>query len=96
MDPVKALALGLPVITMPSDYMAGRTTYVYYEQMNYFPLVVHSVSEYVTLALSITHQAKLRQLHVDEILSRVGVLFNCDGVPSSWAKFIAHVQKTNL
>jgi predicted O-linked N-acetylglucosamine transferase (SPINDLY family) len=80
--------MGLPVITMPSDFMIGRMAYVFYRQMNYMSLVVHSAAEYAALAMSLAHKPKLRQQHTDAILERVGVLYNCENVTQDWVKFV--------
>jgi protein O-GlcNAc transferase len=89
MESLKALSIGLPVITMPSEYMAGRFTLAHYEVMKYRELIVHSVHDYVTLALEIAHKPKLRQQYVSDILDRVHHLFECEHVVEDWVTFVS-------
>lgn len=88
--PMKALAMGLPVVSMPSDHISGRFAAIYYDKMDYREFIVSSPTEYVNKALMITHNAKYRLAAVAEILKRVPVLFDCSGVAASWMGFIAN------
>ena len=145
-----ALAVGLPVVTMPSPtHIGGRFTLALYQMLGYgyqkqhpkaakkgginefieyphplkpmedkdlkdgfnsqdphandgvnetviedddalyTPLVVSTVQEYVTLAIRLTHQPKLRQYHSERILSRRHRLFQQDpaAVLAQWRLF---------
>jgi predicted O-linked N-acetylglucosamine transferase (SPINDLY family) len=86
---MKALAMGLPVVTMPSAHISGRFASIYYDKMDYREFIVASPAEYINKALLITHNSKYRLAAVAEILKRVHVLFNCSGVAASWMEFIA-------
>ena len=74
---LQAISLGVPVVTLPTDRIAGRTTLGLYRIMDYTPssLVVNSSSTFVSAALSIAHQPILRRTHVDSILEKNSKLF---------------------
>lgn len=74
---LQALSLGTPVITLPSDRMAGRMTLGLYRIMEYTPssLVVDSPTAYVSAALSVAHQPTLRRTLVDKIQESHSKLF---------------------
>lgn len=87
--PLAALAMGVPVVTMPSEVAAGRMALGLYKMLGYgqaddpalmkesfyTPLVVQSPKDYVNVALKLAFQPKLRAFHVSNILSRRGRLF---------------------
>jgi hypothetical protein len=99
---LEALAIGVPVVTMPfASHVGGRFTLALYHMLGYglegtphsstmsvsdvegadveyAPLVVKSVQEYVSLSIRLTHQPKLRQYHSENILRRRHRLFSVD------------------
>jgi hypothetical protein len=109
---LEALAIGVPVVTMPSaSHIGGRFTLALYHMLGYglegttysplsvsdveatdveyAPLVVKSVQEYVSLAIRLTHQPKLRQYHSENILRRRHRLFSVDtaSIAAQWKLF---------
>mmetsp|Transcript_15106 Transcript_15106/g.22724 ORF Transcript_15106/g.22724 Transcript_15106/m.22724 type:complete len:221 (+) Transcript_15106:28-690(+) len=82
-----ALAIGVPVITMPSRRIIGRMTYSLYRTIGYEGLVVKTALEYSTLALSIAHKPKERAMHSEKIMSSRHLLFDCSHVVSNWNQF---------
>ena len=84
---MQSLSMGVPVITMPSEIMGGRLALALYQMIGYMELVVHSVSDYVTLALAIAHRPKLRTQHVVEITKRRHRLFDSKHVVEDWLEF---------
>jgi len=63
----------------------------------YSPLVVQTVSEYVTLAVKLAHQPKLRAFHTEQILKRRDRLFqqpSAYSVLQEWRRF-AHISLQN-
>jgi predicted O-linked N-acetylglucosamine transferase (SPINDLY family) len=48
----EALAIGLPVVTLPGELLRGRLTHAMYRQMGYSELLATDVAEYVRVALS--------------------------------------------
>ncbi len=47
----EALALGLPVVTLPGRFLRGRLTHAMYEQMEYRNLLASSAEDYIQIAL---------------------------------------------
>jgi predicted O-linked N-acetylglucosamine transferase (SPINDLY family) len=47
----EALALGLPVVTLPGEFLRGRLTYAMYQQMGYSVPVAANTNEYIRNAL---------------------------------------------
>ncbi len=130
-----ALSLGLPVVTMPSDRLAGRFAMGLYRMMNFgfhdspqsdliaedavgeapsreasssaperpfaaaaagsressSALVVHTAHDYLTMALRLTHQPKLRAQLVQNLLSRRQLLFapvHAENALADWREFL--------
>jgi len=81
---LEALALGLPVVTLPTPVLSGRLTLALYRLMgldrkdsflNASSLIVNTINEYVTVALQITHQPLLRSHYCSLILQQRYKLF---------------------
>jgi glycosyltransferase involved in cell wall biosynthesis len=85
---LQALAVGVPVVTFPSERMAGRLTLALYDMMDYRELVVTSAAAFSTLALELAHQARLRARVVREILERRPRLFDTRAAVADWKEFI--------
>lgn len=49
----EALALGVPVVTLPSEFLRGRITYAIYQRMGVMECVANSRTDYVQLALGL-------------------------------------------
>src|SRR5205085_5904132 len=47
----EALALGLPVVTLPGQFLRARLAHAMYEQMEYRDLLAGGVDDYVRIAL---------------------------------------------
>jgi len=81
---LEALAIGVPVITLPTPILSGRLTLALYRIMgldradsfqNSSSLIVSTINEYVTVALQITHQPLLRSHYCSLILQQRYKLF---------------------
>lgn len=92
---LQALSIGLPVVTFPSDVLAGRMGLILYNMIGYHALVCHSAQEYVTTVHSITHNAKVREAHADAIIAARTRLFEQATVEEAvhdWRTMIAHMM----
>lgn len=58
----EALAMGTPIVTLPSAFLKGRLTYAMCQQMNWNAGVVHSPAEYVEQALKLAQDRDYNQL----------------------------------
>jgi protein O-GlcNAc transferase len=71
----EGLAVGTPIVTLPSPFLRGRLTYALYRQMGLLDLVAHTPEEYVQQAVRLGteegYQATMRQ----RILETCGVLY---------------------
>ena len=45
-----AFSMGIPIVTMPADFINGRFTYGLYKKMNIMDLVAYNMEDYVKLA----------------------------------------------
>jgi predicted O-linked N-acetylglucosamine transferase (SPINDLY family) len=69
------LTLGIPIVTLPSQFLRGRITYALYKQMEMLDCVTASREEYVQMAVRLGCDRDFRQAMRDKILSQNGVLF---------------------
>jgi protein O-GlcNAc transferase len=72
----EALALGLPVVTLPGLFLRGRLTYAMYQQMGYRDLIADSVDHYVRIALRLGTDKSEYKTSRQAILESCGVLFD--------------------
>lgn len=77
----EALALGVPVVTLPSPFLRGRITLALYRRMKMLDCVVSTPAEYVDLAVRLGNEPDLRNAMKEKIISTNEVLYqNADGV----------------
>ncbi|MCB0194756.1 MAG: hypothetical protein KDJ65_22585 [Anaerolineae bacterium] len=50
---LEALALGTPVVTLPSEFLRGRLTYGFYQKMGLSDCIAHNPKQYVEIALKL-------------------------------------------
>lgn len=65
----EAFDFGIPVVTYPSDILSGRFTYGLYKKMGFNDCIVHSINEYIDLAVRIVENKLLRNMIVRKIES---------------------------
>ncbi len=71
----EALAMGAPVITMPSEFLRGRITQALYATMGFNDLIVSSIDEYTSLAVRLANDSDARTLVIQAIRSSSHLLF---------------------
>jgi len=77
----EGLAFGVPIVTMPSQFLRGRITLALYEQMGVLDCVAHSPQEYIAIALRLGTDPAYRQTIRAKILAANGVLYeNAAGI----------------
>src|SRR5687767_5295484 len=76
----EALALGLPVVTLPGEFLRGRLTHAMYQQMGYGELLAAGVDEYVRMALRMGTDERERKKASAAILESCGVLYGDKGM----------------
>lgn len=93
---LQALSIGLPVVTLPSDSLAGRMGLILYNMIGYYDLVCSTAQSYVSSIHSITHNPKVRAAHVQQIIAKRGALFDSSGVVKDWQRMIAYMMKHSV
>jgi predicted O-linked N-acetylglucosamine transferase (SPINDLY family) len=77
----ETLALGKPIVTMPSKLLRGRITFAMYKQMDVLDTIAQSPQHYVDIALRLANDADQRQAIRTKILESNSRLFeNCEGI----------------
>ncbi len=65
----EAFALGVPVVTLPGEFMRGRLTAGLYKQMQFEQLVVDSIEQYVELAVRLAEDRDFQRASREQILA---------------------------
>ena len=76
-----ALAMGLPIVTLPGEFMRGRQTMGMLTVLGVEELIVTSIDEYLTLAKRLATDKQLRTRVSQKILANAGRLFNDSAPP---------------
>src|SRR5208283_4646382 len=71
----EGLALGVPIVTLPSQLLRGRLTYALYRQMGLADLVAGDAADYVRLAVRLGTDRGYREHQSGLIRAAVGALF---------------------
>jgi predicted O-linked N-acetylglucosamine transferase (SPINDLY family) len=71
----EGLALGTPIVTLPSRFLRGRITYAQFRQMGLLETVVQTPEAYVELAVTLGTDRDRRQALRERILAANAVLF---------------------
>ena len=72
----EALAMGTPVVTLPSSFLRGRITAGLYRKMKVMDCVVGSPDEYISLAVRLGTNREFRRSVSEKITTASRVLFN--------------------
>jgi uncharacterized protein (TIGR03032 family) len=70
----EALALGLPVVTLPGSFLRGRLTYAMYCQMGYRNFIASGAADYIQLAL------RLGADSAERASASAAILQSCDSL----------------
>lgn len=71
----EALAIGIPLVTLPGEYMRSRITRALYAKIGIMDLVASSKEHYVALALELANNISLRENFLAKLHASVDVLF---------------------
>jgi uncharacterized protein (TIGR03032 family) len=83
----EALAVGLPVVTLPSRFLRCRISAAQYEQIGVRDFVVDSPDAYIELAHKLGTDADYRRFAQEKILSACAVLFEDRRAVAEYARF---------
>jgi predicted O-linked N-acetylglucosamine transferase (SPINDLY family) len=71
----EALSFGIPVVTLPSEFLRGRIAHALYQQMSLLDCVVRTPDEYVSLAVRLGTDGEFRTTIRQNIMAANSVLF---------------------
>jgi predicted O-linked N-acetylglucosamine transferase (SPINDLY family) len=71
----EALALGVPVVTLPSQLLRGRISYALYRKIGVLDAVVHTIDEYIRLVVALGTDPDRRAALSRRILAASDMLF---------------------
>lgn len=74
----EGLAVGTPIVTLPSAFLRGRLTAAMYRQMGFLDLITADPAEYVARSVRLGTDRDYRQWTSQQIAERVDVLYNDD------------------
>lgn len=80
---LESLAMGTPVVTLPSPYSSGRLTLAMYRRMEFLELVARDADDYVRIALALGRDRERRTAAKHAIAERVPILFEDSGAVRS-------------
>ncbi len=73
---LEALAMGTPVVTLPSDYLRARISTAWYRKMEIMDCVAKDAKDYVRIALELGRDAARRAEVARRIAKRADILFD--------------------
>lgn len=89
----EGLALGVPIVTMPSNMLRGRLTYAMYRQMGMMDLVVESSRQYVETAVQLGTDRDYNRTMRTQINDRAGELYADDQAVTAFADWLSSVAR---
>ncbi len=89
-----AIAAGVPVVTLPSDYQHGRYTAAVYRQMGVTDCIASSVEEYITLALRLATDRAERADIAARLHAASGAIFENQHAVDEMAEFFEYALET--
>ena len=72
---IEAFAMGVPIVTWPGEFMRGRVTAGYYQQMGLDDLIASDANEYVSLAMKLAHDPDFKNQMQNDIKANSHKLF---------------------
>ena len=73
---IEGLAVGAPIVTMPSPFLKGRITYAWYRKMGITDCIANSPAEYVDIAVRLATDRQAREDVRQRILGSSELLFD--------------------
>jgi len=89
----QGFAAGVPIVTLPGDYLPGRGTLAHYRLMGIEGCVASSVTEYAEIALRLGTDRVYRDRIAAQIRDRRGVLFNDQRVVEHLAQVLQEIAR---
>lgn len=89
----EALAFGVPIVTLPSEFLRARITYAQYRMMGIDDCIVQYPGEYIQLALRLGTDRPFRDSVRQKILSANSVLYENTSAVRGLEDFFKSVKK---
>jgi protein O-GlcNAc transferase len=90
----EGLSLGVPIVTLPSQFLRGRITYALYRQMDFDELIAERTRDYVQLALELGTNSDRRELARQRILEKGDLIFNDRQIMRNFEEFLIAAVNT--
>lgn len=91
----EAMALGVPVVTLPGSHLYGRFTTALYEELGLQDGVADSIDDYAERAVRLARDRDYRATVSGEILRRSGVLFARKDLALEFARILEEKVSTS-
>ena len=89
----EAFSMGVPIVTLPGEFMRGRVTYACYKKMGMDDLIAHTAEEYVDMAVRLASD-KIWQSHMREKVRALSpVLYEDHGAIEEMASFFEQAHQ---
>ena len=88
------LAHGVPVISLPSNFVRGRFTLALYRQMDFMECVASSVEEYLQIALHLASDSRHRAGVVERLVISFSRLTHHEEAASEWERMLLRLGKS--
>jgi len=85
------LAVGLPIVTLPGEFMRGRQTLAWYRKLGLLDCVAENAEQYVQIALRLGKDADYRQHISRQIVEKSDLLFEDQHAVDELAAFLRSV-----
>ena len=89
----EALALGVPIVTLPSEFLRGRITYAQYRMMGVDDCIVQYPGEYIQKAIKLGNGSAYRESVRQKILAANSVLYRNEDAVRGLEAFFKSVVK---
>ena len=86
-----AFSMGIPIVTMPADFINGRFTYGLYKKMGIMDLVAYNDEDYVKLANKCATDKTWRNEISEKIKNNIHLIFNEPDSITTWVNFCINV-----
>ena len=91
-----AFSMGIPIVTMPANFINGRFTHGLYRKMNILDLVANNNEEYVSLAVKCATDKTFRKQISTKILDNIHLIFNEIDSVNTWINFCIKAVTTQF
>lgn len=92
----EALAVGVPIVTLPGQFLRSRITQALYRHMNVTSPIVHTPEEYIQLALDLGTNPAIRTQLSQQILNANGILFENQDEVTALETWLLNLSESNL